>query len=316
MSSVTEVAAAVILRPDGHFLLGQRAANTFYPGYWEFPGGKVETGETPREALLRELREELGIEVFRATPWIVRKHVYEHAHVRLHFFRVLEWRGEIHDHVHTALSWQTPGAPDVSPMLPANAPVLAALALPDVYGITHAWQIGTRRQLAALDAALQRGLRLVQLREATLPEMEREAFAASAVAHCRQYGARVLVNGDAQLARAVGADGLHLTARQLMGLAQRPPFPLVGASCHERQELEHAARLGLDFCVLGPVKATTTHPGIAGIGWQRFAQMIVGLPLPVYAIGGLSAADLPQALEAGAQGIAAIRAAWDSAPMR
>ncbi|WP_284155142.1 Nudix family hydrolase [Sulfuricystis thermophila] len=313
---ITRVAAAVILRADGSFLLGRRAPGTYYPGYWEFPGGKVEAGETPHDALVRELAEELGIEVIAATPWIVREHVYEHAHVRLHFFRVTQWRGEIVDHVHDALAWQTPGAETVAPMLPANAPVLAALTLPGVYGITHAWQIGLAAQLAALDAALAHGLKLVQLREVALPEMQREAFAAAAVSRCRQYGARVLVNGDAQLARAIGADGLHLPARQLLVLDRRPPFPLVAASCHERHELEHAARLGLDFAVAGPVLPTASHPHDAGIGWERFAALIRDLPLPVYAIGGLSPADLPAALAAGAQGIAAIRAAWRPDPAR
>lgn len=309
---VTEVAAAVIFRDDGQYLLGQRGLGTFYPGYWEFPGGKVEPGETPRDALVRELHEELGIDVLEATPWIVREHVYEHAHVRLHFFRVTQWRGELRDHVHTALVWQDPQAPTATPMLPANGPLFAALKLPNLYGITHASQIGTAAQLAALDAALAHGLKLVQLRENTLPEMQRESFVSAAVARCQQYGAQVLVNGDAQLARAIGADGLHLPARQLMRLSQRPPFPLVAASCHERRELEQAARLGLDFAVLGPLKPTATHPGDAGIGWESFAQLVSGLPLPVYAIGGLSAADLPDALAAGAQGIAAIRATWES----
>ncbi len=259
---------------------------------------------------MRELHEELGIEVIEATPWIVREHVYEHAHVRLHFFRVTQWRGELRDHVHSALLWQRPAAPTAAPMLPANGPLFAALKLPDFYGITHAAQVGTAEQLAALDAALARGLKLVQLRESTLPEMQREAFAAAAVARCQQQGAQVLVNGDAQLARAIGADGIHLPAQQLLRLNQRPPFPLVAASCHERRELEHAAQLGLDFAVLGPIKTTATHTDTAGIGWQHFVELVAGLPLPVYAIGGLSLADLPDALAAGAQGIAAIRAAW------
>ena len=307
---VVDVAAAVITRNDGQYLLGQRGPGTFYPGYWEFPGGKVEPGETPRDALVRELHEELGIEVVEATPWIVREHVYEHAHVRLHFFRVTQWRGELRDHVHTALVWQTPQAPTASPMLPANGPLFAALKLPDHYGITHAWKIGTHAQMAALDTALANGLKLMQIRESTLPEMQRESFVAAAVARCQQHGAQVLVNGDAQLARACGADGIHLPAPQLMRLNQRPPFPLVAASCHERRELELAARLGLDFAVLGPVKSTASHPGAAGIGWDSFAQLIAGLPLPVYAIGGLSSVDMRLAQAAGAQGIAAIRSAW------
>ncbi|MBL8454341.1 MAG: NUDIX domain-containing protein, partial [Zoogloea sp.] len=75
MKKIVHVAAAVITRPDGSFLVGQRAADTFYPGYWEFPGGKVEAGETPREALIRELHEELDMEVLEAWPWLTREHV-------------------------------------------------------------------------------------------------------------------------------------------------------------------------------------------------------------------------------------------------
>lgn len=307
---LTEVAAAVIERPDGSFLLGQRAPDTFYPGYWEFPGGKVEAGETPRDALVRELYEELEIEVLRATPWIVREHVYEHAHVRLHFFRVPEWRGEIKDHVHAALEWQRPGATSVSPMLPANAPVLASLALPALYGITHAHEIGVPAQLASLEQALQNGLRLVQLREANLPADQREAFAAAAAALCQRHGARLLVNGDAQFAWAVGADGLHLTGEQLKGLRGRPNFPLVAASCHDAVELKRAAEYQLDFAVLGAVKPTATHPGHPGIGWPAVAQLLENYSLPVYALGGLGPDDLDSARLAGAHGVAAIRAIW------
>lgn len=309
---ITDVAAAVILREDGSFLLGQRAADTFYPGYWEFPGGKVEAGETPHSALIRELHEELEIEVLQATPWIVREHVYEHAHVRLHFFRVTRWRGELRDHVHAALVWQHADALAVTPMLPANAPVLAALRLPAQYGITHAWQIGVDAQLAALAAALRGGLRLVQLRETALPEAQRNAFVAAAVSLCHDNSARVLVNGDVALAIATQADGVHLTARQLMALQARPALPLVAASCHNREELAQAAGLGLDFVVLGPVQPTASHPEQSGMGWSAFRDLIARFPLPVYAIGGLTGADLATAQGCGAHGIAAIRATWQA----
>ncbi|HEX8987654.1 MAG TPA: Nudix family hydrolase [Rhodocyclaceae bacterium] len=307
---LTEVAAAVIVRSDGCFLLGQRAPDTFYPGYWEFPGGKVEAGETPRDALVRELYEELEIEVLEASPWILREHIYEHAHVRLHFFRVTAWRGELKDHVHTALSWQRAEALDVAPMLPANAPVLAALRLPDFYAITHAAEIGVEVQLTRLREALAKGLRLVQLREPGLPPPAREAFCREAVRLCHEADARALVNADAKLARAVAADGLHLPAAQLMALSARPDFPLVAASCHTREELLRAAQLQFDFAVLGPVAPTASHPGKPSLGWPAFAESVAELPLPVYALGGLSQQDMKAAQQAGAHGVAAIRAAW------
>jgi 8-oxo-dGTP diphosphatase len=118
------------------------------------------------------------------------------------------------------------------------------------------------------------------------------------------------VSRDAELARTAGADGVHLSARQLMDAGARPDFPLAAASCHDADELAQAARLDLDFAVLGPVMPTASHPGQPGIGWDRFAALAGGLPLPVYAIGGLGPRDLDEARRHGAHGVAAIRAAW------
>ena len=311
------VAAAVIERADGKFLLGQRAADTVYAGYWEFPGGKIEAGETAHAAIVRELHEELGIEVLRADPWLHREHLYEHAHVHLNIFRVREWHGEITDHVHSALSWESAGSTQVTPMLPANAPVLAALALPDFYAITQAATIGVAEQLLRLRNALEQGLRLVQIREAALTSAERDKFAHAAVALCREFGARVLLNSDIALTKKCGADGVHLNAVQLNSLHRRPEFALVGASCHTAAELAQAAALHCDFAVLGPVKPTATHPAQAHIGWGGLSALLTNQyttpPLPIFAIGGLAKSDLDDAHCAGAHGIAAIRSAWASA---
>lgn len=312
MKKIVHVAAAVITRPDGSVLLGQRAPDTFYPGYWEFPGGKVEPGETPREALIRELDEELGMRVDTAYPWITREHVYEHAHVSLHFFEVTAWRGEIHDRVHSALSWQQAGAMDVGPMLPANGPILKALRLPRVCGITHAGEIGIDAQLARLEAALAGGLRLVQIREPALPDADCERFARAVVERCHAAGALAVVNGDAALARRIGADGLHLPARSLMAADGRPDFEWVGASCHSRAELEQAAALELDYALLGAVRPTQSHPERATLGWSAFGDLVARLPLPVFALGGLSAGDLETAKAAGAHGVAGIRGIWQA----
>ena len=311
MAKLLEVAAAVILRADGAFLLGRRPPGSIYAGHWEFPGGKVEAGETPRLALARELQEELGIAVDRVYPWITREFVYEHAHVRLHFFRVLGWQGEVKDLQHDALHWQLPGAATVTPMLPANAPVLAALTLPDIYGITQAGKIGVDRQMQCLLTALGDGLRLVQLREPDLPAAQRIALVYAATDLCHSFGARVLCHCDSQLAVEAGADGVHLTAKQLLAAEARPDLPLVAASCHDASELAQAARLGLDFVVLGPVKPTASHPDAPAMGWHRWAQLVADSPLPVYALGGLAKDDREAAWQAGGHGIAAIRSVWN-----
>ncbi|GBG02047.1 hypothetical protein AZSI13_13740 [Azospira sp. I13] len=310
---ITEVSAAVIERADGQeFLLACRPEGKVYAGYWEFPGGKVEPGETHRQALDRELHEELGITVTAATPWLSRRFVYPHATVRLKFFRVTAWEGVIAPIEHSGFAWAHIGAdPGVAPILPANDPILRALALPPVYALTQAEHRGAAAELARLEQALQGGLKLVQVRDKTLPAAERAAFAAQAVALAHAHGARVLLNAaDAAadaLAREIGADGIHLPASRLMDLAQRPDFPLVAASCHDPAELAQADRLALDFAVLGPVSPTPTHPGAPVLGWKHFGEWVFDCALPVYGLGGLTRHSLAEARQHGAQGVALMR---------
>ncbi|HZM33255.1 MAG TPA: Nudix family hydrolase [Burkholderiales bacterium] len=293
-----EVAAAVLQRPDGSFLLAQRPAGKVYAGYWEFPGGKIEPGEAPARALARELHEELGIDIAEASPWLTRVFTYPHGTVRLQFFKVFSWANEPHPREDQAIAWQSLAAPMAAPMLPANAPVVASLALPEEYAITDAARRGIAPMLAALERALRCGLRLVQVREPGMDEESRRLFTEQVLGLAHRYGCRVLTKRPFP-----GADGVHLTAADLMALKQKPAG-LVAASCHTRAELEHAMALELDFAVLGPVKDK------AAIGWARFAELVAGSSIPVYAIGGLARGDLPRSRHAGAHGVAMIRAAW------
>src|SRR5258706_15865106 len=160
-----EVAAPVIQRRDGSFLLAKRPPGKVYAGWWEFPGGKVDAGEPLARALERELLEELGIRVVKAYPWISRVHVYEHGTVMLNFFRVVEWQGEPHPHEGQALVWQRVGEPVVEPMLPANGPGLASLALPPEYPITDAKTLGLSVQLERIEARRRGGRRRSQVRD-------------------------------------------------------------------------------------------------------------------------------------------------------
>ena len=304
---ITEVAAAVIERP-GEFLLAQRPAGKPYPGYWEFPGGKIEAGEDPRAALVRELAEELGIEVREATPWITRVYTYTHATVRLHFWRVTGWEGEPRPLEDQDIRWQRVGAPDVAPMLPANAPVLAALALPAVMIVSDATVMGIDPWIERLAARVVAEQVLVQVREKSMPHQRVQHLVSRALAHAEPFGSRVVVNSES--GAYPQSTGIHLTSRALMSAAARPPALLVGASCHDAGELEHAAHLGLDYAVLGAVKPTASHPGATPLGWERFAELARDRPMPVYAIGGLTRADLPEARRHGAHGVALLTAAF------
>jgi 8-oxo-dGTP diphosphatase len=311
VTATIDVAVAILIGTDGRALLAQRPAGKVYGGWWEFPGGKIEPGEGTAHALARELHEELGVEVERAYPWITRVFAYPHATVRLHFFRVLAWRGEPHGREGQAFAWQDLQALTVGPVLPANGPVLKSLALPTEYAISNASEVGESRFLTALEGRLAAGLRLVQLREKEMPRNRLAALARRVVATAGRCGAIVLVNGDAALAREVGAHGVHLTARQLADAAPRPALDWVGASCHTAAELRSAEVLGADFAVLGPVAATPTHPGVPTFGWDGFEASARAAAIPVFALGGMRRIDLERAWSCGAHGVAMIRGAWE-----
>lgn len=305
------VVAAVLQQPDGRFLLAQRPPGKAYAGYWEFPGGKVEAAEMPAQALKRELHEELGIEVTTAYPWLTREYDYEHAAVRLDFFRVRGWRGELQGREQQAFAWQQINAINVAPLLPANGPILAALALPETYAITGFAPDTPQVQVdAAVDAALARGVRLIQVRGRGWPADRFLRHTANIIARGQAGGAKVLVNGDVELAQRCGADGVHLTSQQLLELRSRPSLQLIGASCHSAVELRCAEAAGVDFVVLGPVLATPTHPGAPLLGWTQFAALVAGVCMPVFALGGLDESQRTVALTAGAHGLAMIRGAW------
>ena len=134
---VVDVAVGVLVRPDGDFLLTSRPAGKVYEGYWEFPGGKLEAGETVEEALRRELHEEIGITIAAVHPWKVEMVDYPHALVRLNFCKVFDWTGELHMRESQSFAWQSLPV-TVQPVLPGAIPVLAWFA--EERGFTGATQ--------------------------------------------------------------------------------------------------------------------------------------------------------------------------------
>lgn len=290
--------------------MAQRPQGKAYAGYWEFPGGKVEAGESSYHALVRELHEELGIEVEKAYPWLTRVFTYPHATVRLNFFRVTSWQGEPHGREGQLLSWQHLPELTVSPILPANIPIMRALQLPHLYAISNATELGTEVFLQRLQLALNNGLRLLQIREKGWERPALRELSLRAIELAHGSGARVLINGDIELAQEVGADGVQLTGAQLAACEARPDVELCAASCHSAEELQHAASLGLDFALLSPVLPTKSHPGAANLGWDNFATMASSCSIPVYALGGLQMRDMEMAWQKGAHGIALLRQAW------
>lgn len=319
-TKIVEVAAAVLQRPDNSFLLAQRPSDKIWAGYWEFPGGKIEPGETPHHALVRELREELGIEVQTAYPWVTRVYTYPHATVKLNFFRVTAWSGELHPHEGQQFAWQpSPSLTlprgereqvSVSPILPANAPILRALSLPTLYAISNVVELGEDQFMQRLEVLLNKGLRLVQLREKDYSREALRALTLKMLPLIRSHDARLIINADIGLCKEIGADGVQLTGAQLAELRERPDVDWCAASCHNVAELRRAEELGCDFALLSPVLATQSHPGASHLGWENFATIAAGTSIPVYALGGLTHADMQTAWQRGAHGIALLRQAW------
>ena len=118
-----DVAVGVLIDAEGRFLLTSRPAGKVYAGYWEFPGGKLEAGESVEQALRRELHEELGITIGAVQPWKVELMDYEHARVRLHFCKVFDWRGDFEMREQQTMAWQRLPV-EVAPVLPGTLPVL------------------------------------------------------------------------------------------------------------------------------------------------------------------------------------------------
>jgi 8-oxo-dGTP diphosphatase len=333
MDNPIQVVAGVLQDAQGRVLVARRAAGTHLAGTWEFPGGKIEPGESPAQALRRELHEELGVDVGAVEPLIRVPWRYPAKAIVLHALRVIDYRGEPHAREHEALQWIAPRDALDLEMPPPDVPIVTALRLPRHYAITSEpaetgvpkvdstrAQVDSTRSdpigivadeaavLTSLDSLLASGIRLVQLRIKRLSGDALARIAAAAAARARTAGATLLLNGHAALALALDLDGVHLPSSELMTLAARPldRDRWVAASCHDERELAQAARIGIDFAVLGPVQPTVSHPHAAPMGWKRFGELCAAAPFPVYALGGLRADDLQTAVRFGAQGIAGI----------
>lgn len=306
------VAVAVIEDARGRILISRRPDHLHQGGYWEFPGGKLEPGETIGQALKREIHEELGLQVTEHCPLIRFTHEYPDRSVLLDAHRVTAYSGHAQGLEGQELAWVPPAELQDYHLLPADLPIVTAVQLPDRYLITP--EPGDVPQfLTQLEKALEGGIRLVQLRAKSLSEEQICPLAKEVLQLCRQQSARLLLNGAVGLVEELGIDGVHLTSRQLMGLDKRPlgKHRLVAASCHNGSELAQAQRLGLDFAVLSPVLPTGSHPEVPPLGWDGFASLLDKVALPVYALGGMQGNHCDTAWINGAQGVAGITGLWE-----
>ncbi|WP_275288950.1 Nudix family hydrolase [Halomonas elongata] len=307
------VAAAAIISADGReVLLARRPSNVDQGGLWEFPGGKLAPYETGLEALKRELHEELGVEIRRAQPLIRIHHEYADKHVLLDVWQVHDFAGEPFGREGQAVRWVPMEELHGYPFPAANLPILRAVMLPTEYLISDEEE-DEDVFLERLERAMREDdVRLVQLRAKTLDEDAYVARAEKALALCRRFEARLMLNGEPGLLERVDADGIHLTSERLMSLERRPisEEKWLAASTHDHEQLAQARRIGCDFVTLSPLRTTPSHPQVAPIGWHDFQQLVEHAGMPVFALGGMTRHDANHARAVGAQGIASIRDFW------
>ncbi len=309
-----KVIVGVIEDRDANILLARRPQHLHQGGKWEFPGGKIEPGELPFDALRRELDEELGIAIDRATPLIQVPFHYEALSVLLDVWQVQDFSGDAVGREDQDIRWVSIDNLASMEFPPANHAIVAALTLPAIYAISAVGQYGEEHFLRILDNALENGLQLLQLREHQLDKQQFLKLAEKVVARCHRSGARVLLNCDPQWVEGTNADGIHLTQERLMSTRQRPVEDnyLLAASCHDERSLRRAASIDSDFVVLSPVKQTASHPDARPIGWLRFQQLCAHTALPVYALGGMALTEVTQARQFGAQGVALVSGIWEA----
>jgi len=309
-SEYLQVAVGVVKNAEGRILLSLRDKSLHQGGLWEFPGGKLEPGETGPQALIRELKEEMDIMVHNAAPLITVKHHYPDRAVQLNVFLVEDFSGQAKSLEGQAIAWVRPADLNQYAFPAANRPIVTAAQLPAYYAILDS--APEARLLDNLQALLAKGVTLIQARLKNLPQPALTRFLADARPLCRERQASLLLNSETAMGLSAEVEDLHLTSRHLLSLNERPKTcRWLAASCHNLRELQHAQRIGVDFAVLAPVLATPTHPGQKPLGWRQFAEWVDRINVPVYSLGGMTLADLDSARLAGGQGIAAIRAFLD-----
>ena len=312
-----------IFNSANQILLAFRPPTVPQGGLWEFPGGKIEIGESPQHALARELQEEVGISVISARPLIrIRHHYHEDPSrstdlgkiVLLDVWRVDTFAGEPFGREGQPVEWVAVKDLAQRNYPAANWPIVTAVRLPSRYLITPEPSFNIQEFLYRLERSLRSGIRLVQLRAKTLGETAYAELAQQVLPVCHAHHAQLILNAAPELVEDIGAHGVHLDSIRLMALNKRPlpTSQWVGASCHNAKELAHANHLGVDFAVVSPVLETASHPGAQLLGWTGLRELTALAVMPVYALGGMTQRHVTQAYEHGAQGIAGISSLWRS----
>jgi 8-oxo-dGTP diphosphatase len=313
MKKYLHVAVGVIENNLGQILIAKRPESAHQGGLWEFPGGKVDPGETCQQALVRELNEELAIHVAKSEPLIQIRHNYSDKSVLLDVHKVTNFSGEPKGNEGQPVAWVNPESLSQYTFPAANQPIIQAVMLPRFCAITGSFE-SLNDFAEKFSRLVSYQHKMVQLRIENFSLNQHNEYLRIAKKICGK-DIQLQVNATAAEFLKIDSDyklGLHLNSSSLMQLESRPidNNVLLGASCHSLAELKQAEKIQVDYVFLSPVKPTKSHPHTNVLGWEKFKELISQINIPVYALGGLDETDSFQAIQSGAQGVASISAWW------
>ncbi len=315
MKKYLHVAVGVIENNFGQILIAKRPESAHQGGLWEFPGGKVDSGENCQQALFRELNEELAIQVENSEPLIQIRHDYSDKSVLLDVHKITRFSGEPKGNEGQPVRWVNPEILSEYAFPAANQPIIQAIRLPRFCAITGSFE-SSNDFTEKFTRLISYRHKMVQLRIKDFSLKQHHEYLGIAKDVCRK-NIQLQINTSVNEFLKIDSNfnlGLHLNSHSLMQFDARPIEKgiLLGASCHSLAELKQAEKIQADYVYLSPVKATKSHPDVDVLGWKKFQEMTQKTNIPVYALGGLRELDLPSAIQSGAQGIASISAWWST----
>ena len=308
------VAVALIIK-NQQVLISLRPSHVHQGGLWEFPGGKLEKNETAEQALYREIKEELAIDIISAKTFMKIQHDYSDKSVLLDILKVDDFTGEPQGAEGQEIKWQPLSDLKIEDFPQANRAIVHRLICRDQYLITGEFSSFDEFQIK-LSNSLQQSNKLVQLRcKSKESSADFQQLTQQASIICQQYQATLLLNTSLHIFQLLSeyVQGLHLSSSRLFDFNERPinMDKILSVSCHSKAEVKQAQKLQADIILISPIKETRSHPGVKGIGWPAFKELANGFTGVVYALGGMTKKDIKIAQSFSAQGIAAISEFWD-----
>lgn len=307
-----------LVQKDKQILIAKRPREKHQGGLWEFPGGKLEAGESPFSALSRELKEEVGIDIHSADSFLKIYHHYPDKSVFLDIYSIEKFSGQARGQEGQIVKWIAKDELYTYDFPAANQKILKALFVPEQIAITPETITKAFDFSEGVKQALKLKNSAILLRAPKLDDTDYLACAQSFALAIKHLGAneklKLLVNRAFVLEEDLAVDGLHLSSQTLLTSQDSLPEQiktierslLLSASCHNERELTQAQKLACDFVFLSPLKATESHPKAKPLGWQAAQALIEKVEVPVLLLGGLGPEDSGQSKDCGALGVAGI----------